>query len=192
MTTLTAPSKNATINNIDVEALKSTITAVDANPDEGMTRWRISSKWMGGTRADHHVKGCEIGGKAIDRAFTLKSDEPVELCGGNQHANPQEYLMAGLNACMMVGYAAVAALMGIRLTTLEVDVSGDIDLRGFLGLDPHVKPGYGGLKQTVRIAGDATPEQFRKLHETVKATSPNFFNITTSIPMNSELVVEKR
>ena len=131
-----------------------------------------------------------IGGTFIERPFVIKVDEPHELTGGNQFANPQEYLLASLNACMMVGFAAVAALMGVKLTRLEVRTEGDIDLRGFLGLDPNVANGYESLQQTIHIAGDGTEEQFRQLHETVKATSPNFFNITRAVPTNSRLVIE--
>jgi len=100
-------------------------------------------------------------------------------------------LMAGLNACMMVGYAAVAATMGITLTKLEVETKGDIDLRGFLGIDATVPAGHRGLTQTVHIAGDATDEQFARLHDVIRATSPNFYNTTKAIPLESRLVVEK-
>jgi uncharacterized OsmC-like protein len=178
------------VNGVDVAALQETIAAVKENKTAGMTTWRVHSTWVGGTRTDHRVDGCTIGGEAIRRPFTIKVDEPLELCGTNQFANPQEYILAGLNACMMVGYSAVAALMGISLTRLEVEISGDIDLRGFLGIDPATPPGYRNLKQTVRIAGDATSEQFEQLHNTVKATSPNFFNLTSAVPVNSTLVVE--
>lgn len=178
------------INGINVTALQGAVDAIKSDPAQAHTTWRIHSRWVGGTRADHHVEGCQIGGAFIKRPFVIKSDEPLELVGTNQYANPQEYLLAGLNACMMVGYAAVAALMGIELTKLEVETTGDIDLRGFLGLSKDVPPGYRKLEQTVHIAGNATPEQFAKLHETVHATSPNFFNITHAIPTNSRMVVE--
>lgn len=191
----TRTSANATtdaspqINGIDVAALRGTIDLVGKHKAAAATSWRVTSEWRGGTRSDHHVEGCRIGGEFHARPFTLSVDEPHALCGTNQFANPQEYLLAGLNACMMVGYVAIAALMNIRLTKLEVEVAGDIDLRGFLAVDSNVKNGYEHLKQTVRIAGDATPEQFAQLHAAVKATSPNFFNITTAVPVNSTMEV---
>ena len=113
-----------------------------------------------------------------------------ELCGTNQFANPQEYLLAALNACMIVGYAAVCALQGIELEELRIETEGDIDLRGFLGIDSSVKPGYDRLRYVVHIKGDATAEQFEKVYEIVKATSPNRFNVATAIALNSKLVVE--
>lgn len=187
---MTATITQRTVNGIDTQALQGAIDAITANPAAGQAHWCVTSQWRGGTRSDHHVESCTIGGEVIPRRFTLSTDEPLELCGTNQFANPQEYLLSALNACMMVGYAAVAALMGVKLTKLEVKTTGDIDLRGFLGIDPSVTPGYESLEQTVTIAGDGTPEQFRQIHETVKKTSPNFYNITRAVPTNSRLVVE--
>lgn len=178
------------INGIDVSALKACIDEVRDNPPAGSTFWRVQSRWIGGARTEHHVAGCTLGGKFIDRPFTIRVDEPLELCGSNLHANPQEYLLSAINACMMVGYAAVAALMGIRLSKLEVETTGDIDLRGFLGIRTDVPAGYVHLDQVVRIAGDASDDDFKRLHEVVRATSPNFYNITRAIPMYSRLVVE--
>lgn len=178
------------INGIDVAALKQAIADIEANPDSGQTKWKVSSKWQGGTRTDHFVRGCDIAGAPINRQFQIQVDEPCELCGTNQFANPQEYLLAATNACMMVGYASVAAVMGVKLTKLELEIIGDIDLRGFLDIDRSVAPGYKQLHYTVRIAGDGTQEQFEKMHEVVQRTSPNYYNMSHAIEMTSELVVE--
>ena len=180
-----------TRNGIDVTELRATIDNVRAHPEQGQTSWRIVSRWKGGTRSDHQVEGCNLGGQFVRRPFLLQVDEPLELGGTNQYANPQEYLLAGLNACMMVGYTAVAALMGITLTRLEVETTGDIDLRGFLGLSENVPAGYPELTQTVRIAGDADAAQFAQLHEAVQRTSPNFYNLTRSVPVVSRLQIER-
>ena len=178
------------INGIDVDALQEAIDMVRANPVAGQTRWDISSRWTGGTRSDHAVDGLYIGGHKIDRRFVISIDEPLELCGTNQYANPQEYLLAATNACMIVGYVAIAALMGVKLTHLEIHTCGDIDLQGFFGLDLAVVPGYESLQQTVTIAGDGTPDQFREIHERVKQTSPNYFNITHAIGLHSRLEIQ--
>ena len=184
--TLTSTKRNG----IDVGALQGAIETIRANPAAGLTQWAVNSRWAGGTRSDHAVEGCRIGGQEIDRRFTLRVDEPLQMCGTNQYANPYEHLMSALNASMIVGYAAVATLMGVKLTKLEIRTSGDIDLRGALGIDPKVSPGIEGLEQTVTIGGDGTPEQFRQIHETVKKISPNYFSITNAIAMKSRLVVE--
>jgi hypothetical protein len=98
--------------------------------------------------------------------------------------------MAALNACITVGYVAGAALQGITLERLEVETSGSLDLRGFLGIDPAVLPGYHTIRYTVRLKGDGTPAQFEAIHETVARTSPNYFNLSRPVRMDARLVVE--
>lgn len=51
-------------------------------------------------------------------------------------------------------------------------------------------PGYDQIHYTVRIKGNGTPEQFREIHETVMATSPNRWNLSHPIRLSSELVVD--
>lgn len=179
-----------TVNGINVPALRQAIATIEVDPDAGQTHWKVTSRWAGGTRTDHLVNGVDIGGQTVDRQFQIQIDEPCELCGTNQFANPQEYLLAATNACMMVGYATVAAVMGVNLTKLELEITGEIDLRGFLDIDRSVAPGYERLHYTVRMAGDGTQEQFEKMHEVVQRTSPNYYNISNPIEMTSELVVE--
>ena len=184
--TLTTPT---TINGIDVAALGEVVQAVSADPSKGIVGLRVATKWKGQARTETTIDGYTLGGEKIDRHFKLVVDEPFELLGQNTAPNPQEYLMTALNACITVGYVAGAAVNGIVLESVEIETHGEIDLRGFLGLDPTVKPGYDKLHYTVRIKGDGTAEQFREIHENVIKTSPNFFNVTQPVPVEAELVV---
>lgn len=187
MNASTATTPNL-INGIDVDALRAKAAAIQADPALGMTRWSVTTRWMGGTRSDTRVTGYEIGGERVQRDFTIQVDEPLELCGTNQFANPQEVLLAALNACMTVGYVAACALEGIVLKGLSIETSGDIDLRGFLGLEEAVKPGYDELVYTVRLQADATPAQLERVHDIVCRTSPNRFNVSQPIALRSRLV----
>ncbi len=187
MTTQASPEL---INGVDVAALKQTIGEIEANPDAGKTHWTVRSCWNGGTRTDHHVDKFELGGESVERRFQIQIDEPEQLCGSNQFANPQEYLLAATNACMMVGYASVAAMLGVELTKLEIDIEGGIDLRGFLGIDSGVANGYERLHYTVRLSGNGTDEQFQEIHHLVQQTSPNYYNLANPIELTSELIVE--
>jgi uncharacterized OsmC-like protein len=135
------------------------------------------------------VSSYGFGKEHIKKDFTIKIDEPNELGGTNQFANPQEHLLAAMNACMLVGYVVGCSMEGIELEELRIETEGDIDLRGFLGLDPDMKPGYDEIRYTVHIKGNGTAEQFQKVHETVCATSPNRFNMANAIKLNSKLVV---
>jgi uncharacterized OsmC-like protein len=166
------------------------IESVETDSAKGMTHWQVASVWQGGTRSRATVDGFAMGGVRVPRSFSIDLDEPCELGGANTHANPQEYLLAALNACMIVGYTALCALHGITLEKLEVTTEGDIDLRGFFGLDPSVAPGYRELRTRVVIKSDGPQDQLRKIHDLVMATSPNVHNVTRPVSLEPTLVIE--
>ena len=125
----------------------------------------------------------------MSRRFTIDIDEPCELGGSNRFANPQEHLIAALNACIAVGYVAQCAVRGITLQSLEIETEGDIDLRGFLGIDPDVANGYESLRYTVRVKGSGTKQQFAEIHDAVMATSPNVYNLANAVALKSTILV---
>ena len=177
------------VNGLDLDALGATVQAIAEDPVLGQVRFSVRTRWDGQTRSTSQVKGYALGGEQIAREFEIAADEPLELLGTNTAPNPQELLMAALNACMTVGYVAGASMQGITLERLEIETTGQLDLRGFLGLDPSISPGYEELDYHVRIAGNGTPEQFEEIHRAVMATSPNYFNLARPIRMNGTLAV---
>jgi uncharacterized OsmC-like protein len=183
-------SSSSVVNGIDIDAVHTLIESVEVNPPQGMTHWKVANTWQGGMHSRARIDSFAIGGNSVLRSFSIDIDEPLELGGGNAYANPQEYLLAGLNACMMVGYSALCALQGITLQKLEITTEGDIDLRGFFGLDPSIAPGYRELRTRVVIKGDGSEDQLRKIHELVLATSPNFYNVTRAIAVVPSLIIE--
>jgi uncharacterized OsmC-like protein len=188
-----APTKNAdptVVNGINVDDLFALIDDVKREPAKGKTNWHVTTTWQGQARSRAQVESFEIGGEQVPRRFSIDIDEPYELGGSNSFANPQEHLIAALNACMTVGYAAQCAVRGITLESLAIETGGEIDLRGFLGIDPAVPPGYENLSYTVRIKGSGTKEQFAEIHEAVMATSPNFYNMSRPVALKPALVVE--
>lgn len=180
----------ANLNGIDVAALQGFANTVRENPQEGMSRFFVKTDWKGQTKTVATVSQYELGGKSYERKFEIATDEPLELLGQNNAPNPQEILMAALNACMSVGYAANAAVMGIKLDALSIETTGALDLRGFLGLDDSVKPGFEDVEFTVRIKTTASQEKVNELHATVMRTSPNFSNFASAIKMVPNLVIE--
>jgi uncharacterized OsmC-like protein len=178
------------VNGIDVGALHEFIDEIKDSSQKGIVEFRVKTGWQGQTRSETLVESYNLGGNEIRRRFTITSDEPFELLGENTAPNPQELLMAALNACITVGYVAGAAVKGITLSKLEIETSGQLDLRGFLGIEPNVKPGYDSIQYVVRINGDGTAEQFREIHENVMKTSPNFFNLSRPVRIAAELRVE--
>jgi uncharacterized OsmC-like protein len=188
--TATKIAEPTVVNGINVDDLFALIEGVKQDAAKGKTNWHVTTTWQGQTRSRAQVDGFEIGGKRVPRRFSIDIDEPREIGGTNRFANPQEHLLAALNACVIVGYAAQCAVRGIALERLEIETDGEIDLRGFLGIDPAVPPGYQSLSFTVRIKGSGTKEQFAEIHQAVMATSPNFHNVSRPVTLKPTLVVE--
>jgi uncharacterized OsmC-like protein len=178
------------INGINTDDLFALIDGVRRDGAKAKTKWHVRTSWCGQTRSRSQVDGYEISGEQVHRRFSIDIDEPCELGGTNQFANPQEHLLSALNACMMVGYVAQCAVHGITLESLKIETDGEIDLRGFLGIDPAVSAGYQSLSYTVRIKGSGTKEEFAKIHEAVMATSPNFYTVSRPVALRPMLVVE--
>ena len=178
------------VNGMNVDDLMALIEGVRRDAAKGMTHWRVTSAWQGQTRSRAQVEGFDIGGERVSRRFSFDVDEPCELGGSNRFANPQEHLLAALNACMAWGYVAQCSVRGIAIESLEIETDGEIDLRGFLGIDPAVPPGYEKLNTIVHIKGSGTKKQFAEIHEAVMATSPNFYNVSRPVALKPALVVE--
>ena len=178
------------VNGINVDDLFALIGNVRREPEKGKTNWRVTTTWQGQARSRAEIESYEIGGERVARRFSIDIDEPRELGGSNSFANPQDHLIAALNACMTVGYVAQCAVRGITLESLAIETDGEIDLRGFLGIDPAVPQGYENLSYTVRIKGSGTKEQFAEVHQAVMATSPNFYNLSRPVVLKPALVIE--
>ena len=186
----TPSSPKNVVNGLNLGDLFALIEGVKQKPATAMTNWRVTTTWQGQTRSRSRIEAFGIGGQKVPRRFSIDIDEPRELGGGNAFANPQEHLLAALNACVTVGYVAQCAVRGIVLEKLEIETEGDIDLRGFLGIDPAVPPGYENLRYVVRIKGSGSKEDFAEVHKAVMATSPNFYNVSQRIALQPTLVVE--
>ena len=186
----TATKTGTRMNGLDLEALGDVVREIERDPKKGMVGFRVNSVWRGQTKSRSTVESYTIGGQEVRRHFDIDVDEPHELLGQNTAPNPQEMLMTALNACIMVGYVAGAAVKGITLQSVEIETAGELDLRGFLGIDPGVRPGYEAIRYTVRIKGDGTPQQFREIHETVLKTSPNYWNVSRPVRIDATLEVQ--
>jgi hypothetical protein len=113
MSAQTKAANPSVVNGINVDDLLVLIEGVKRDVAKGRTNWHVTTTWQGQTRSRAQVEGFGIGGEQVPRRFTIDIDEPCELGGTNRFANPQEHLIAALNACMTVGYVAQCAVRGI-------------------------------------------------------------------------------
>src|SRR5690348_8370590 len=81
------------LNGVAVAELEQLI-ANSADPKQAAVGFSVSTRWQGGALSETRVDGYHIGGRWIERDFSIQADEPHELCGQNTQPNPQELLMA--------------------------------------------------------------------------------------------------
>jgi organic hydroperoxide reductase OsmC/OhrA len=124
MNVQTVTAEPTVINGINVDNLFALIQGIKQDAAKGKTNWRVTTIWQGQARSRAQVEDFGIGGERVPRPFSIDIDEPYELGGTNQFANPQEHLIAALNACMTVGYVAQCAVRGITLESRKIETDG--------------------------------------------------------------------
>jgi len=168
------------VNGLDVNALTNVVSAVKAQPDLGQTTWRARTRWHEGFQSEADVRG-----------FKIKMDEPPDLGGTNTAPNMVEVVLGAYGCCLQTGYAMNAAVMGIEIQKMDIELEGDIDLPGFFGLEPpdDVWPGFTTIRAKVFIkAPGATVEQLEDLHRRVTSTSPVGSTLARPVNVQTELV----
>lgn len=165
------------VNGIDMDTLTGTVQAIDREPDLGACKFRARNTWLGGNHNCTTVTGF-YGAKqeiAHKQAFELHADEPPILAGHDEGANPVEHLLNALAACVTTSMVAHAAVRGIHIESLESELEGDIDLRGFLGLDETIPKGFTNIRVKFKVKSDVSNmERLKRL----TAFSPVFNTIT--------------
>jgi len=165
MTTLTDSTR---VNGINLKVLSETVQAIQADPDLGKCHFRAQNIWIDGNHNCSSISGF-YGGKRENthkQIFELHADEPPILAGNDDGANPVEHLLHALASCVTTSMVAHAAVKGISIEELEADLEGDIDLRGFLGLDPKVPKGYTNIRLRYKVkTNEENIKKLKKLAE---------------------------
>lgn len=123
------------------------------------------------------------------RHFQLIVDEPEELGGTDQAANPVEFLLAAYAGCLNVMGHIVAKEIGIDLRSLEIDIEGDLDPSKVFGKPSVNRPGYQEIRVKLTPDSDATPAQLEIWLETVESRCPVNDNLLNPTPLHIEVNV---
>ena len=171
------------VNGVNVDGLSATISAIQAAPEIAKFKFRLENKWEGAGQNRSTVGAFFGAGQKISRpsAFVLKADEPVVLLGKDAAANPVEYLLHALAACLTTSMVYHAAARGIQIEEVESSLSGDIDLRGFLELDPNTRRGYQGIRVNFKIKATVPDEQLEELARLGTEHSPVFDSLVNGV-----------
>lgn len=181
--------RGSTLNGIDRDRLFESIDAVKADPSKGSCKFFSSTHWSHGTKSETKISRYQLGGEDIQQDYTIAADEPDALLGSDGAANPQMLLYAALSACVLNTFVINAAAKGIPIDSLRIDVEGELDLRGFLGIDDTVNPGYETLMMVCRVEGSGTKEQYEACMAAGTKYSPNFQSLTRPVKIDYRVEV---
>lgn len=171
-----------TINGFELSSISGTVNAIQENPAVAAFELRVENTWVTGGHNQSKIQGFYGAGKedtSRETPFILDNDEPPVLMGNNLGANPAEALLHGMVGCMTTSMVLLAAANGIEVTAVTSRVAADIDLRGFLGLDPEVQRGYQQIRVDYHIEGVSDEEKFELL-ELVKR-SPMYNSVVNPV-----------
>jgi uncharacterized OsmC-like protein len=127
----------------DPESARLTITVRSSTEGDDPTRCRIGCDAGNGT-------SWSVG------AHPYAGGEGDLACSG-------DLLLASLAACQEITLRMVAAAMGITLEKVEVEVHGDMDFRGTMGVDPETPVGFLRIRTEIRVVADAPEDRLQRL-----------------------------
>ena len=176
------------INGVNVSKLGETIQLITEKPEMAQFKFRANNQWQNGGHNRINLQSYYGTCQEIkrDQAIELDADEPPVLLGTDKGANPAEYLLTALSSCMTTSLVYHAAAQGIKVEAVESDYEGDINLQGFLDLDPNVRKGFEEIRVKFKVKSDAEKE---KLNELVQK-SPIFETIRNPTPVKIEFITE--
>lgn len=189
---MTQTTVSHSLNGVNLDRLASTVQAIQQQPSLATFQFRNSNGWIDGGHNRSTIKGFYGAGQedtARTQPFVLDAAEPPVLLGEDQGPNPVEYVLHALAACLTTSLVYHAAALGIRIESVESQLEGDLDLRGFLGLSQNVRKGYQGIRARFTITSDADPKQLEELtafspvHDIIANPVPVSISVTTARPM---------
>src|SRR5215467_12406397 len=173
------------INGVDRDKLFETVDLIKGKPELAKFTFKVNNEWQDGAHTRSTVHGFFGAGTNFEHAvkFELDADEPAILLGQDQGPNSGEYLLHALAACVTTSIVYHAAARGIAVEEIESSIDGDVDLRGFLGIDPNVRNGYQEIRMKFRIKADVPDEQLQEICKLGQRYSPILDSVTNGVPV---------
>lgn len=112
-------------------------TTYGRNPPDAITSKRVRTVQTASTDAIH---GTVVPDGFASEAWKYGIDAKVG--GLDDLPNPGHVLCAALAACMDSTIRMLADRLGVVIEELEVEIVGDVDVRGCLAMESSVRPGF--------------------------------------------------
>lgn len=118
-----------------------------------------------------------VEGRSGVRRITIRdhqiiSDSPPAWCGYDLGASAPEILLGALSSCITHIYLVLAGIGNIRISSLEVETSGSLDLRKGMKGHENEQPGIQNLNFVVNLTSNESEEALKELHTEVQKVCP--------------------
>jgi uncharacterized OsmC-like protein len=190
---VTVVSDSTIRNGVDTEQMFATLDLIKVQPELARFQFRATNRWIDGAHNQSTIRGFyAAGGEDTSRAdaFHLDAGEPAILLGIDSGPNPAEYLLHALAACLTTSIVYVASARKVKLTSVESTLTGDMDVRGALGVDDEPRNGFERIGVSFRISGEASEEKLREVVERAKARSAVYDMVTNGVPVAVDVAVD--
>lgn len=127
---------------------------------------------------------------AKTRGFQLIIDEPEDLGGSNEDANPVEYILAGLAGCLNVVGHLVAKELGFTIRNLKIEVSGAVNPDRLFGTSTAERAGFKEINLTLIPETDANIETLAEWLKIVEDRCPVKDNLSNQTPVKVSVTKE--
>ncbi len=125
------------------------------------------------------------------RGFEIIIDEPADLGGTNEGANPVEYILAAFCGCINVMAHVIAKEMNIELRSLQIKMSGNLNPNRLFGASYDERAGYKGIEVAIEPDCDASKEELAKWLEAIEDRCPVSDNLKNITPVSLQLKLKK-
>lgn len=149
--------------------------AVKLRPSAGISTAVTNIRLFDGTT-------CEVKHKH----WTFKVDIGTGEGGNDAGPGPGILERGALGSCLAIAYSQQAALRGITINKLEIEVESDMDARGMLHIDDR-PPGFKELRYKVYIESSASKEEVAAIIEEADLHSPVLDDFKRAIPVKREV-----
>ncbi len=183
----------AVVNGVEINNIGKMVEGVKRNPASAQATFYATTNWKTGFNNEAEISNFTVGGAKLKHARTLKveGDHPKELLGTDKGPASVEVLLAALGHCIASGWAIYGANMGVPIDSLRLEVEGDIDLQGMLGLpEPgKVRPGFQSIRVTHYVKAKAPKEKLEQVKKMAEDLSPTKDSLR-AVNYSSRLVIQ--
>ncbi|MFW1676620.1 OsmC family protein [Pontibacter sp. JAM-7] len=125
---------------------------------------------------------------AVIRQHQVLIDQPKHGGGQDQGPTPLEYFLFAMTGCIGTVAKIVAHQDRIKLHSIEVKVSGDIDMDGLMGRSPEAPVGFTRILIEAQIDAELSVEEKQAFLDKVCHRCPLHANLTGATKLENRLI----